>query len=167
MLELAVLLIFPAAMAFSAASDFLSYRIPNYVSLALVAGFAIMAPAAGMSLDTALIHLAVGAIVLLIGFGLFAGNFIGGGDAKLLASTSLWLGWPLVGTFLIYMALFGGLLAVALVSIRNMQLPAGLMKHDFIARLHADGESAPYGIAIAASALLVYPASFWMKALSG
>jgi len=167
MLELAVLFVFPAAMAFAAASDFLSYRIPNYVSLALIAGFAALAPIAGMPVDTVLMHLAVGVVVLLICFGLFAGNFIGGGDAKLLASTSLWLGWPLVVSFLIYMSLFGGVLAVALVSIRNIELPAGLMKHDFIARLHADGESAPYGVAIAASALLVYPASFWMKALSG
>ena len=166
MLEFAVLLIFPAAMAFAASSDLVSFRIPNYVSFVLIGGFAVLAPVTGMPLNMILMHIVVGVIVLVICFGLFAGNFIGGGDAKLLACTSLWFGWPLVMTFLIYTALFGGILAVVLITLRNRYLPIGLMKHEFVARLHEDGGPAPYGIAIAAAALSLYPASFWMLALA-
>ncbi|MBZ0218717.1 MAG: prepilin peptidase [Fimbriimonadaceae bacterium] len=152
-------------MAFAAASDFFSMKIPNYVSLALVAGFGLLAPLVGMPLETIGIHVAIGVFALAVCFGLFAGGYIGGGDAKLLASTSLWFGWPLVFTFLIYTTLFGGLLALILVSIRKIPLSESLIQHEFVARLHEDGGPAPYGIAIAASALLVYPTSFWMTAL--
>lgn len=165
MIDYALLLIFPALMAFAAASDFFSMKIPNYVSLALIAGFVALAPVAGLSLASIGMHVSVGMVALIICFGLFAGGFIGGGDAKLLASTALWFGWPLVITFLIYTALFGGVLALILVSIRKYPLPQGLMQHDFVARLHEDGGAAPYGLAIAASALVIYPTSFWMTGL--
>ena len=68
-------------------------------------------------------------------------------------------------TFLIYTSLFGGVLALVLVSLREFPLPAGLSRFDFIDRLHVDGGDAPYGIAIAAGALTTYPSTFWMQAL--
>ena len=43
MLEVVRLLLFPALMAFAAASDLLNMTISNRISLALVAGFAVLA----------------------------------------------------------------------------------------------------------------------------
>ena len=41
MIEYALLLSFPMAMAFAAANDLFTMRIPNKISLALIAGFAL------------------------------------------------------------------------------------------------------------------------------
>ena len=43
------LLLFPALMAFAASSDLFTMTISNRVSLALIAGFAVMAFAVGMN----------------------------------------------------------------------------------------------------------------------
>lgn len=167
MIEYAILLLFPAAMAFAAASDVITMTIPNKISIALIIGFAVMAPTLGMPWATAGIHLLAGFTVLAVCFGLFAFNLIGGGDAKLLAVGALWMGWPGTMIFLVYTGLFGGVLAVVLVTFRKYPLPAGLAKHEFIDRLHTDGGDAPYGIAICTGALLTYPSTFWMQALGG
>ena len=45
---------------------------------------------------------------------MFALGWIGGGDAKLFAACMLWLGWPASAPFVIWTALAGGGLAVAL-----------------------------------------------------
>ena len=47
MYELAILTVFPAAVAFAGAMDLFTMTIPNRISLALVAGFAVLAPLAG------------------------------------------------------------------------------------------------------------------------
>lgn len=166
MIEYAIMLLFPAAMAFAAASDFITMTIPNRISIVLVAGFALLAFFLAMPLPTLGMHLATGAVVLAVCFGLFAFNFIGGGDAKLLAVGALWMGWPGTMTFLIYTALFGGALALILLGVRKLPLPSGLVKYEFIDRLHIDGGDAPYGIAIAAGAMMTYPSTFWMQALA-
>src|SRR5260370_29404002 len=85
------LLLFPALMAFAASSDLFAMTIPNKVSLALVVGFFSLALMTGMSPVEIGGHAGAGAIVLLVAFGLFARGWIGGGDAKLAAATTLWL----------------------------------------------------------------------------
>ena len=89
MLDLAALVIFPALMAYAAASDLLTMTIPNRVSLALVISFAAFAVFGGLSWDAVLMHVAAGALVLAVCFGMFAFGWIGGGDAKLAAATAL------------------------------------------------------------------------------
>jgi prepilin peptidase CpaA len=49
-LDIARLLLFPALMAFAAASDLFTMTISNRVSLALLAGFLVLAPLCGMGL---------------------------------------------------------------------------------------------------------------------
>jgi prepilin peptidase CpaA len=104
---------FAAAMLVSAVLDLRSRRLPNWLNLAVALGFLPWAWASGLAWDALAIHLAVGAVVLGVGFGLFAGHVIGGGDAKLGAAVALWIGlsFDLLRFFLI-MALAGGVLAV-------------------------------------------------------
>src|SRR3954467_15979189 len=84
-----LLVLFPFLMAYAAASDLLTMLIPNRISLALVAGFALMAATGPMSwLDIGL-HVGAAALVLTVTFTLFALGVIGGGDAKLAAATAL------------------------------------------------------------------------------
>ncbi|MFZ0122843.1 MAG: peptidase, partial [Xanthobacteraceae bacterium] len=60
MLEVVRLLLFPALMAFAAASDLLNMTISNRISLALVAGFAVLAVVCGLNPQTIAAHAAAG-----------------------------------------------------------------------------------------------------------
>jgi prepilin peptidase CpaA len=161
-----VLAVFPLAMAFAAVSDLLVMRIPNWVSLALIAGFAVAAALTAMPLPEIGWHIAAAALVLAVCFAFFAFGWMGGGDAKLATATALWLGW---GGFLLDYALFasvaGGVLALMLILIRTVPLPAMLLRQDWISRLHHAKTGIPYGIALAAAGLLVFPKTPWMMAI--
>jgi len=61
------LLMFPALMAFAASSDLFTMTISNRLSLALAAGFALLAIVIGMSLPDIGLHLAAAAVVLVAG----------------------------------------------------------------------------------------------------
>jgi prepilin peptidase CpaA len=161
------LILFPAAMAFAASSDLLTMTISNRLTLALAGGFAVLAFAAGMSMNEAGMHLAAGGLVLAIGFGCFAMGWIGGGDAKLAAATALWFGFEHLMNYLLYASLLGGALTVLLIQFRALPLPAALARQPWIMRLHEKGGGVPYGIALAAAALIVYPDTGWMSRLAG
>ncbi|MDE2376155.1 prepilin peptidase [Bradyrhizobium sp.] len=164
-LDLARLLIFPALMAFAAASDLFTMTISNRVSLALVAGFFILAFAGGMAPHALLTHVGAGALVLAVTFTCFAMGWVGGGDAKVAASVALWFGFPHLMDFALYASLFGGALTLLLLQFRQWPLPFGLAGQAWLARLHAKETGIPYGIAIAIGALVVYPETEWVKAI--
>jgi prepilin peptidase CpaA len=161
------LTLFPATMAFAAASDLLTMTIANRISLILVAGFAIVAVLCGMNGAALLSHLAAGAAVLAVAFLCFACRWIGGGDAKLAAATALWLGFGNLFDYLIYASILGGALTLLIVLFRTMPLPAALAGAEWAERLHRQDAGIPYGIALAAAALIVYPQSEWMVRLAG
>ncbi|MBV8108291.1 MAG: prepilin peptidase [Hyphomicrobiales bacterium] len=156
------LALFPAMMAFAASSDFLTLTISNRVSLILVGGFVALAVIGGVSAADVPSHLAAGSVVLVAAFSLFARGIIGGGDAKLAAATALWLGFDHLLPYLLYASLLGGALSVGLIWFRMAPLPDWLARHDWAQRLHGKDAGVPYGIALAAAALAVYPQTPWM-----
>ena len=156
------LALFPAMMAFAASSDLLTLTISNRVSLILVGGFVALALIGGVSAADVLSHLAAGCVVLVAAFSLFARGIIGGGDAKLAAATALWLGFDHLLPYLLYASLLGGVLSVGLIWFRMAPLPDWLARHDWAQRLHGKDAGVPYGIALAAAALAVYPQTPWM-----
>jgi prepilin peptidase CpaA len=159
------LLLFPAMMAFAASSDLLTMTISNRVSLILIGGFLVLAPASGMSVMDILHHVGAAGIVLVVAFGFFVRGWIGGGDAKLAAATALWLGFDHLMPYLLYASLFGGALTLALLQFRMAPLPALLAKQEWLQRLHRKDGGIPYGIALATAALAVYPDTRWMAAI--
>ena len=161
------LTLFPALMAFAASSDLLTMTISNRVSLILIAGFFVMALLVGMSPTAIAMHIGAAAVVLVVAFTFFAQGWIGGGDAKLAAATALWLGFDHLLAYLIYASLFGGLLTFVLLQVRALPLPRVLSGQAWAERLHRKDSGVPYGIALAAAALAVYPDTLWMKALAG
>lgn len=161
-LDIIRLIVFPALMAFAASSDLLTMTISNRLSLALSATFLVLALATGMPLQTIGMHFAAAAIVLTIGFVFFAQGWIGGGDAKLVAATALWFGFDHLLDYVVYASIFGGVLTIALIQFRKLPLPAPLARQHWIMRLHDTGGGVPYGIALAAAALIVYPKTGWM-----
>jgi prepilin peptidase CpaA len=159
------LMLFPTLMAFAASSDLLTMTISNRVSLILAAGFFGLAAAGGMGGFDMLMHLGAGAAVLVAGFICFARGWMGGGDAKLAAATALWLGFDHLFDYLIYASLFGGALTILLLQYRMLPLPRFLADQQWAARLHEKECGVPYGIALAAAGLCVYPETAFMKAI--
>ena len=64
--------------------------------------------------------------------------------------------------YLLYASIFGGMLTMAIISFRVVPLPPGLAELDWVKRLYRADGGVPYGIALAAAALLVYPDTAWM-----
>lgn len=162
----ALVMIVPVLMAYTAASDLLTMTIPNVISLALLAVFPIAALMTGMSLTTFGLHFGLGMLVLVVTFGFFAMGWIGGGDAKFAAAAAVWFG-PAYGLdFLVFTSFFGGLLTLAVVVFRSMDLPLALYGTSWVERLHHRDSGVPYGIAIAAGGLVVFPETPWFDAIA-
>ena len=93
MLEALIFVVFPFCMVFAAVSDMLSMTIANRVSLVLIATFAVVAPLTGMDWATYGWHFAAAGLALSVTLAMFAIGGMGGGDAKLIAASSLWMGF--------------------------------------------------------------------------
>lgn len=163
--NLLIITIFPAAMALAAATDLFTMTVPNWISLLLIAGFAVVASLVGLGWPEAGLHVLLAVAALVVTFTLFSFGWIGGGDAKLFAATCLWLGPEAILTYAIYAALMGGALTLAILVLRTVPLPAMLDSQAWLTRLHNPKEGVPYGIALAAAGLLVYPDTPFMAAL--
>lgn len=148
-----IVLLFGALLLWAAASDILSYLIPNRIS----AGIALLFPAfllaggAAEPLPALLGALGVAAVVFLLGAAGFAAGVVGGGDAKLLAAVALWAGPALIVPFVIVTAVVGGVFALVMLTPARTLLPAPPAPAD-AAPVRA---SLPYGVAIAAGGLFV------------
>lgn len=166
MLNTLSMLVFPAVLAYAAASDLLTMKISNKVSLFLIGAFAVMALMVQMPIALAGTHLATALVVLLVTFTLFSFGWIGGGDAKLAAAIALWVGFPLAISFLLTAAIWGGGLTIVFLLLRRWPLPAGLLGVEWIGRLHDNSNGVPYGIALAAAGMMVYPQTMIFTALA-
>lgn len=164
MLDYPLLLLFPAAMLYAAVSDIFTMTIPNRISVALIATFPLAAFLAGLPMATALMHVAAFAIVLALCFALFSFNLLGGGDAKLIASTTLWIGMSQLVPFLGWVAICGGFLAIIILAFRRFPV-AALPVPEWALRLHKSGGGIPYGLAICAGGLMIFPKTEIFRAL--
>jgi prepilin peptidase CpaA len=168
LVQAALLTAFPLLVVAAALTDAASFTIPNRISALLVVIFVPAALALGVPLGELGLHAAVFVVALLVGMGLFAAGWVGGGDAKLLASASLWLGLQAMPVFLIAMALAGGALSVLLMNIRASWLQPYLAgTPPWLARLATPGADVPYGVAIAIGALAAFPHSALFQAFHG
>lgn len=167
MIEYALFLVFPAALAFAGAMDLVTMTIPNRISIALIVGFVVAAIVARMGWWELASHVGAGALMLVIGFGMFARGWLGGGDAKLLAAVALWFGFDQLLPYILLAAVAGGLLAIVLLAYRKFTPPLWLTRQAWAMHLHDQRTGIPYGIALAAAALKLYPSTPWVDALLG
>ena len=163
MLEALIFVVFPFCMVFAAVSDMLSMTIANRVSLILLGSFIVIAPLTGMAWTDLGWHLAAGAMMLCVTFGLFALGGMGGGDAKLLSATAVWmgLGLPLL-QYLVYGAMLGGFLTLAILYFRNSPVSWYAGRNMFLRHFADESVGIPYAIALGAGGLLTYPDSALM-----
>jgi prepilin peptidase CpaA len=164
LIEALIFVVFPFCMAFAALSDMLSMTIANRVPLLLVAVFAIVAPLTGMGWMEYGWHFAAGAVVLAATFGLFALGGMGGGDAKLISGTAVWMGFNLhLIEYLVVSTFLGGLLTVAILVYRGSPLATYTGHNIFLRNFAKPNGGIPYGIALGIGGLVTYPASPMMQ----
>ncbi len=160
-----MVLIFPGIMIYAAMMDMFTMTIPNRVVLALIGFFIAFVPFSGMDLQQFGMHIFAGILMLLITFLMytFVGG-IGGGDAKFFAATGLWIGFnESLFMYALYASLFGGALTIFLLLMNKIPAPAFLVKQPWFVRIYDLKSGVPYGIALAAAGVLVFPDTIWMK----
>ncbi|NKB16640.1 MAG: peptidase [Sphingomonadales bacterium] len=138
-----LLLVVSAAMVFAAATDLFTMRIPNWISLVLLAVFVVAAPLSGLPWQTLTLHAVTGLTALALGFGAFMRGYMGGGDAKLLAAGALWVGASHLLEFAVAVGIYGGLLCVVILAFRRLVPSAFVRKPDWLVRLHAPDSGVP------------------------
>ena len=158
-LILALLAVMPALVIVAGLKDLTSMTIPNWIPGLLVLGFFPAALATGLEPVQVLLHLGVAFVALVVGAGMFALRWLGGGDAKLMAAACLWLGLEGSGMFLLWTGMMGGLFCLALLFARFHSRPYLAGAPGWLVHLMEPKGDIPYGVAIAAGALMAYPAS--------
>ena len=138
-----------ALLVAAAIEDAVRMRISNILCLAAFVG-AIVAMIAG-GLEVALWqNLLLFAALLGAGTLLFGKGKMGGGDVKLLAAVGLWCSLKTALTLLPAVFITGGLLALMIIAARTIA-PKGAGGRIIVLK---PGSGIPYGIAIAAGALI-------------
>lgn len=153
-----IVIIFVSAMLSAAYKDATTMTIPNWISLFLICGFFIVIPFVWPGLSEFGSHLLVGLAFFLTGFVMFAFGWLGGGDAKLMAATGLWWQWPDAILYILYTTVIGALLALILI-IGRRYIPVRVLTSQWAYKMFKDEKKMPYGLALAAGALLTLPQS--------
>lgn len=143
-----ILVAVAVVLILAAIEDVRTRRISNRLSLFLLGLFAVHAVmdiVAGHDFMSAIgWPVVVGGSVFLVGLALFATGLMGGGDVKLLSSMALFAGPQLGLTFVLYVTIFGGVVALGLLAWKRWKhLPSPF------------DTKVPYGVAISAGGLWV------------
>lgn len=149
--------VMPVLLILAGGWDLVTYTIPNALPLALAAVFVVFALLIPLPLLVCGSHLAAGLLGLVIGMVLFACRFVGGGDAKLFAAAALWFGLQDMLSYALIASLIGGAFTLLLLFWRKVPLPSGLYRYSWVVRLHAPDGGIPYGVALAAGAIVMLP----------
>jgi prepilin peptidase CpaA len=136
----------------AAYGDVRSRRIPNALVTA-VAALGLMRLAAVGDFAAAFATLTAAAIVLIAGFLLFWRRLIGGGDAKLMAASVIVVGHQALTSFLLAMALAGLVVTLAVLAADRLARRP-VPSHAGSGPGAAPRRTVPYGVAIAAGAIL-------------
>src|SRR5262249_13826211 len=153
----------------AATIDALSYRIPNWISIALIGLFVGAVVISGDSAASYWPHLATGLGLFLAGYLLFAFTGMGAGDAKLAAAiglsarpVGLWAG-P-IGLYAWGEALALAMLILAVLLLAARRMTPAKVPQEALPRVLRRRAPVPLGIALAASGILAsfaFSAQLW------
>jgi len=152
-------IVYAVLLVIAAVYAFLQRRIPNWTVVALLAVFV---PAAwfGLTPTTWVSSLIAFGIALGCSGALYLLGWIGAGDSKLFSAAALFAGLSNLLILFATTAIAGGLYAIVVLCIRPKEVMRGMT-----ARGRADGKlrGIPYGVAIAAGALLTAYVTHFLK----
>lgn len=157
-----LVLTFPVFVVWAAVTDFMTMTIANRVSLGLAAAGLLALAVTLPPLAVVGAHLGAAALVFAVGFACFAFGWMGGGDVKFASAVALWLGWGHLLDYAVTFSVYGGLLTLLVLFSDRVLDPLPALKVGFLARFQ-EHRRVPYGIALAAAALQILPATPWMR----
>lgn len=147
-------LLFAAVLCVCALTDIACYRIYNEAVLILLALFIVMSLINAQTVHW-LDHFVPASVCLAATVILFLTGSMGAGDAKLLSVLALWAGNHALIPFLFWTALSG--LGVILILVPARFALKGSAREDQLPRILRRKEGVPYGVAIAAGAIIASP----------
>ncbi|MDO9527030.1 MAG: prepilin peptidase [Gemmobacter sp.] len=156
------IVVFGTAMVWAAVSDAATRTIPNCISILMLAGYCLLAPLAGFSLRDMGASAGAAGLVGIVLVVFFARGWIGGGDAKLITATTLWLGPDQLLNFLLWTSVVGGLLAVAALAFRGVPMNTAGAMPVWVSRTLGRSGGIPFALAIAPAGLARLYFSSWM-----
>lgn len=163
MIAAIIMVVFPFAMIFAALSDVFTMTIGNRISAVLILTFLLVAPFIGLGWAGFGLHLAAFLLVLAVTFTLFAVGGMGGGDAKLLASTALWMGLgPQLLQYVLAATVVGGAFTLLLIVFRKSSFAVYAGELPILRRV-IDEKDVPYGVALAIGGLVAFPGTAAMQ----
>ena len=156
--------------------DFAYFRIPNGLVILLFI-ISLFWGVTSLSFDQMIYHFAVFLGMLILGFSLFAFGWIGGGDAKYLAVSSIWIGLSDLASYILWIAIVGGVLSLFFILFkqtipllsdsvwaRMVNIEKKIKPLSWVWMMSAPGakgqraiaqKSVPYGIAIAVGSWII------------
>ena len=134
----------------AAAEDAIRLRISNLIVLLVIVAAVVAAVIAGPELALWK-NLVIFLGLLAIGTPMFAAGKLGGGDVKLLAAVGLWFDFTGALWMILAVAIAGGLLALVILILRSFGWSEEIRRKVVLLR---PGGGIPYGVAIAAGALI-------------
>ncbi len=158
-----ILSVFPLMVVMAGISDFFTLKIPNWLNAVIAVSVVPFVILAGMPLEIFAWHIIAGLVTFVVGFILFSINIIGGGDAKMLAACAVWVGWDVLMEFAVVTVFAGAVLVIAIkvwVFFANRKDIKGM---DWAKNFLSKKPQLPYGIAIAAGGVIVFPATWWIQ----
>ncbi len=157
-----LVLVFPVLVVWAAITDFMTMTIANRVSIGLAAAGLVALAVSAPPLAVVGAHLGAAALVFAVGFACFAFGWMGGGDVKFAAAVALWLGWGHLLDYAMTFTVYGGLLTLLVLFSDRVLDPLPALKVGFLARFQ-ENRRVPYGIALSAAALQIFPETVWMR----
>lgn len=172
-LTVAVPVLFGFLVLYGALNDLSTFRIPNWVSYGLVGLFFVywflvwisgmQQPSNSFTEPSFFVNLSIGFFALVVCMIFWRLGYIGGGDAKYLAATTLWMGPILAVLFMIVVSGLALLMALVLKASSDW----GFLVHEgrfpaFLKRVYAryENNQVPFGFPIGIAALLMIPQIF-------
>ena len=146
-----ILYLLAALLVAAACQDMAKLTIANIFPVLVILLFPVWVAVAGPETDLWMNGVNF-LIILGVGIGLFAMQWLGGGDVKLFAAVALWFDFSGIVPLIFYVTAAGGALALILMLLRRA-VPAGIRDRLDWAVFARRGPI-PYGVAIAVGAIL-------------
>ena len=154
MIDIIIFALFSACLIAAAVCDFTALKVPN----TLTASFAAIGICVVLfqSPGAALMTLGAAFAVFLLGWVFFALGVMGGGDGKLMAAASIWLGPSALLDFAVLIALFGALLSAVILGLIRAEQYQVFLGPTWMTRLSRPRPPVPYALAIAPAGIIAF-----------
>lgn len=157
--------LFAGAMLLAAVMDVTTMEVSDRLVMLLLAGYLVLAPAAGWSFEEMAWSVGAALLVFFASVAFFSLGWMGGGDGKLATVGALWLGAENTLAFVVVTAFMGGLCALVVLGMRRLRLPGAWLDKPWLARLRKPEAGIPYAVAIGSAGLILLANTPWAARL--